>query len=145
MRRFGGLVGVQHAELGAYVDDAGRLLSLSWWARVGWMRSANRTQRHFLLAASPCIAACTSPAAVRSKSCCCRLTPGAIHPSCFLCSNEQCLYITPLPAEARLVLTSPLVLSSILCSNEQYLYIAMAGQHQIWRMDTATGVLGESQ
>lgn len=31
------------------------------------------------------------------------------------------------------------------CSEEKYLYIAMAGQHQIWRMDTATGVLGEQR
>lgn len=37
--------------------------------------------------------------------------------------------------------TSPCRLP-FLCSAERYLYIAMAGQHQIWRMDTRTGVLG---
>lgn len=31
----------------------------------------------------------------------------------------------------------------LFCSKEQFLYIAMAGQHQIWRMDTASGVLCE--
>ncbi|KAI7838239.1 hypothetical protein COHA_007984 [Chlorella ohadii] len=40
---------------------------------------------------------------------------------------------------AAQLLNSPWDLA--LDSNEQYLYIAMAGQHQIWRMDTATGVL----
>lgn len=57
-------------------------------------------------------------------------------PSSSLASSRPCLH-------QCCMTTFPPTHSPLLRSTERYVYIAMAGQHQIWRYDTSSGVAGE--